>query len=85
MHKRLLKTCTAAVILCVAMLGTTVVAMPFAIQPVTRTATADTTSIFEKVRLVCGWIGYFECVRICPDYRRSHRYCQPLVVGLPWI
>ncbi len=84
MRQRLLKTCTAAVILCVAMLGETVIAMPLTIPPMTSVATTDTSTV-AKARLVCTWYGYFECVRVCPDYRRSHRYCQPLVVGLPWI
>ena len=84
MHERLLNTCTAAIILCVAILGETALAMPLAIPPLTSVATTDTSTV-EEARLVCSLYGYFECVRICPDYRRSHRYCQPLVVGMPWI
>jgi hypothetical protein len=64
-------------------------AMPFAAGAI---ALPQDAIPVRPARLVCGWWwGHFECPRLCPaviigHWRHHYRYyCEPMVLGLPWI
>ena len=90
MRKALLWTFSATALLLAAGLNQTTMAMPIA-APAIGTPEAQDAIPVQQARLVCGWWGHFECVRVCPTayhHHRHHRYyypCEPLVLGLPWI
>jgi hypothetical protein len=83
-------TTAAAALLFAAALHRTTVAIPIAAPTIAPAVQQDGVPV-QQARLVCGWWGHFECARICPAayHRHWHHhyryYCQPVVLGLPWI
>jgi hypothetical protein len=94
MRKLLPVTFIAATVLpLAAALHQTAIAMPFATGAAAiGTPQAADPAPVQNARLVCGWWwGHFECARICPAayHRHWHHhyryYCEPVVLGLPWV
>jgi hypothetical protein len=89
MRKALLGTLTGAALLFAAGLHQTAIGQPFAAPAIG--GSAPDAAAFENARLMCApyWYGHFECARVCPvAHRRWHHryyYCQPMVLGLPWV
>ena len=89
MRKALHWTLPAAALLFAAALHQTAIAQPFAAPAIGASAPE---LAFANARLICApyWWGHFECARVCPvAHRRWHHhryyYCQPMVLGLPWV
>jgi hypothetical protein len=84
MRSALLVLFTIATVLSVAVPGDAARTAPPDGQSVAE-VTAKSTGVVEQARLICGWYGYFECVRVCPSRARLDRYCRPAIYGLPWV